>query len=173
LPAFALQVLREDGPVEIDLVTSERYAVALGRVGSRPTSELAERALGDLAWTIRPWSREALAQYSVGADLAVIPLSLDDPFERGKAPNKLIMFWRMGVPTVTSATPAYCREMNGAGLNLTCESTEDWLNALRRMRDAEEVRRDAGIKGLSYVSTIHSEESLLARWDAVFASLWH
>ena len=52
---------------------------------------------------------------ATGCDLAVIPLPLDRPLERGKPESKLVSFWRMGMPVVTSSTPAYRRVDGGGG----------------------------------------------------------
>ena len=61
---------------------------------------------------VTQWS-ETVSVIATACDLAVIPLPLDRPLERNKPETKLISFWRMGLPVVTSATPAYVRDHAG------------------------------------------------------------
>jgi glycosyltransferase involved in cell wall biosynthesis len=103
--------------------------------------------------------------------MALIPLSLTDPLYKGKPENKLLLFWRMGIPVVTSATPAYTRAMEGCGLPMACRTSDDWIRILEHYMSDKEARRDAGQRGLSYTNEHYSEESTLKRWDDVFASL--
>jgi len=37
----------------------------------------------------------------------VIPAVLGEPMFAGKPENKLLLFWRMGMPVITSSTAAY------------------------------------------------------------------
>ncbi len=167
-----LRTLSRETKLVVHLVTDLEYAAALGRLGKRPTVRLAREALGDVEFTMEQWDAETLSRVATECDLAVIPLPLDSPFERGKAPNKLLLFWRMGVPVVASATPAYRREMEAAGLDLACETGADWLGALRRLAADESARAEAGRRGMAAVEERYGEEILLERWDRMFASLW-
>ena len=51
----------------------------------------------------------------------------------GKPENKLGLLWRMGMPVVTSATPAYTRAMNEAGQSLTCKDDAEWMSKLENL----------------------------------------
>lgn len=99
------------------------------------------------------------------------PLPLDRPFEAGKPENKLVGFWRMGVPVLTSATPAYVRTMRAAGLDMHCSTSDEWLARLTRYAGDEEARRAAGEAGRTSAEERYGEGRLLAEWDQVLASL--
>jgi hypothetical protein len=103
--------------------------------------------------------------------VAIIPLDLSDPFAAGKPENKVLLFWRMGVPAVVSASPAYARAMAGAGLDGACSSADDWCRALESLVTQESARAEAGRRSRAYAEANFSETQLLARWDAMFASL--
>jgi hypothetical protein len=75
------------------------------------------------------------------------------------------------MPVVTSASPAYVRAMQAAGMNLTAKDETDWLKMLERLLTDEVARSDAGTLGKMYTDREFSEARLLAKWDAVFASL--
>jgi glycosyltransferase involved in cell wall biosynthesis len=117
------------------------------------------------------WNHDLLSAICTACDLAVIPLQLDDPFAAGKSENKLILFWRMGLPVVTSATTAYARSMKGAGLDMTCRTDEDWTRAIERCMDDEGARRAAGAAGRAFALREHGEDRMLDRWDAVLSSV--
>lgn len=165
----ALEKLRQKYPVELHLVTDLEYCHYLGRYGRSSTLEAVRRIFPDAH--LHEWKEENCADIICACDIAVIPLVLDDPFIAGKPENKLLLFWRMGMPVVASATPAYTRAMLGAGLNLTCSDKEQWLSTLEHLLADEAVRRDAGCRGKAYADREFGEGRLLARWDAVFASL--
>ncbi|MDO9372331.1 MAG: glycosyltransferase [Gammaproteobacteria bacterium] len=165
----ALEKLRQKHPVELHLVTDIEYYRYLGRYGRSSTLKAARRIFPDVH--LHEWKEEDCADIICACDIAVIPLVLDDPFIAGKPENKLLLFWRMGMPVVASATPAYVRAMQGAGLDLTCRDKEQWLPALERLLADEAARCDAGCRGKTYADHEFGEDRLLARWDAVFASL--
>jgi glycosyltransferase involved in cell wall biosynthesis len=118
------------------------------------------------------WSEEACADIITSCDLAVVPIDIDDPFAAGKPENKLLLLWRMGLPAIASATPAYRRAMQDVQTpEYACESAPQWIAALERMMKNENVREEAATRGRRYAETKYGTESLFARWDAVFASL--
>lgn len=140
-----------------------------GRLFQKPTAEVARRFVPSAV--VHAWSIASLRQAAAASDVAVIPLSSSSPFARLKPETKLLGFWRLGVPTLTSRTPAYLRCMNRAGLDLTCETPKDWEEKLTRLASDSEARRRSRDAGLSYVREFHSDEDLLRRWDTAFASV--
>ena len=118
------------------------------------------------------WKEETCAEIMSSCDLGVIPINLADPFAAGKPENKLLVQWRMGLPVITSATPAYRRAMNEVGTpELTCQNESQWIAALERMMSDEAARLDAAKRGRAYAEGKHGSAALLARWDAMFSSL--
>jgi glycosyltransferase involved in cell wall biosynthesis len=164
-----LRQLAAERPVALHLVTDlgfPRYARRLGHV---QTETLARRILPDTY--LYQWNRHLLPAIVTACDVALVPLDLDDPLARGKPENKLLIFWRLGMPTVTSATPAYRRTMQRCGLDLTCEGPDDWAATLRRVLGDEDLRATSSKLGREFVESNHSEEQLLARWDGLFESV--
>ena len=51
-----------------------------------------------------------------------------------KPANKLISFWFTGLPTVTSATPAYKEIMNNADEKLYCFNDEEWIDRIHQIK---------------------------------------
>jgi glycosyltransferase involved in cell wall biosynthesis len=165
-------VLREiDGKhaIALNVVTdpvSHRY---LGRYGRRDTLDAVRGLCARV--TLHEWSEQTCASIICGCDAAVIPLDLADPFAAGKPENKLLLLWRMGVPVIASASPAYTRAMNAASFDLVCADEGDWRRQLERIITDASLRADAGRRGRAYAEAHFSEEQMLARWDALFTAL--
>lgn len=169
--AGALRALAARRRLALHLITDLEYPLGSTHFWMRPTRELVRDVLGIDQVYLYQWNVNLVSALCTACDLAVIPIPLDTPFLRGKPENKLVLFWRMGLPVVTSATPAYERAMRGAGLSMTCRTAEEWLNMLERLLDDETARREAGQRGLAYAGEAYGEASLLSKWDAVFESV--
>ncbi|MHB1261337.1 MAG: glycosyltransferase family protein [Thermoplasmatota archaeon] len=158
-------------PLTLNIVTDRQHTRWLGRVGKVDTEALARRIVPGVDIKLHPWTPSALESAACSADLALIPLPLDDPLYRGKPENKLLLFWRMGVPVLASATPAYSRAMAEAGVDGACADEDDWRDGLEAMLHDAAARRLAGQRGRSFAQARHSPAATFARWDAMFASL--
>jgi hypothetical protein len=161
-------------PVTLHLVTDLVYRRYSNLVGKVHTTDLVAREFGAFAAHVRlyQWSPFALAAIATAADLALIPIDMDNAFTRGKPENKLLLLWRLGVPTLTAPTPAYLRAMENAGLEMTCGSLADWHAKLERFSALPDERARASELGLRAVVTHYSSDEMLRRWDNVIASLW-
>ena len=161
--------LRERYPVDLHIVSDAEFFRYMGRYGKTSALKTIQRILPDACF--HEWSEADCADIICSCDIAVIPLPLQDPFAAGKPENKLLLFWRMGMPVVTSASPAYVRAMKAAGMDLTAKDVSGWLTTLERLLGDEAARREAGTSGKAYTDREFSEASLLAQWDMVFAGL--
>jgi glycosyltransferase involved in cell wall biosynthesis len=169
--AGALRTLAARHPIELHLVTDLECPRGSTYLWKRPTRDVVREVLGMDNVHVHAWNADRLSEVATGCDLAVIPIPLDVPFLRGKPENKLVLFWRMGMPVVTSATPAYERAMRAAGLSLTCRTEAEWLEMLERLMLDEGLRREAGRLGAAHAEAAYGEAGLLARWDDVFRSV--
>jgi glycosyltransferase involved in cell wall biosynthesis len=77
----------------------------------------------------------------------------------------------MGMPVVTSSTPAYVRTMAAAGQDLHCASEADWVETLTRLIEDQDERERSGRGGREIAESEYSEERLLEVWDGVFQGL--
>ncbi len=161
--------LRDQYPIEMHIVTDRECRRYLGQYGRADTIETARRIFPDVFF--HEWKEADCADIICSCDLAVIPLDLGDPFAAGKPENKLLLFWRMGMPVVTSGSPAYTRAMEQAGIDLIAANPSDWLEKIEFLLRSEHARREAGNLGKMYVEQEFSDEKILARWDAVFSSI--
>jgi len=169
LLSIALNQLRDAYPIEVHIVTDQFYNRFLGKYGRSNILNLAKKMFSDVHF--HEWNESTVSDIICSCDLAVIPLDLSDPFAAGKPENKLLLLWRMGMPVITSSTPAYLRAMNSAGMNYTAKDDQDWLALLMKLIQNYDYREKAGLMGKTYVQNKYSETNLLAQWDSLFATL--
>ncbi len=117
------------------------------------------------------WNRELLSPLITACDIAVIPLGDADALTHGKPENKLVFFWRAGLPAVVSAVPAYIRAMEKCKLPLYCRNEEDWYKNLEKLIVDSDARRTAGLRGKEIAEIVYSEEQYLKQWDRLFETV--
>lgn len=164
-----LRDLDEKYEIELHLVTDLIGYRFLSNVWEMSSTKAAQKIFDRVI--VHEWNKETCAKIISQCDLAVIPIDLLDPFVTGKPENKLLLLWRMGMPVVTSATPAYVRAMGEAGLSLACKDGAEWRNVIEKLMLNEDARRVAGRKGMEFVSRTHGKKQLVERWDGVFRTI--
>lgn len=166
----ALQRLRQRHRIALHVVTDlEYYRFLANRYGRGSTRErLRSIAPGAFLYA---WNAATMSPIVTACDLAVIPLRLDHPLWAGKPANKLFLFWRMAMPAVVSATPAYLRAMQESGVEAACRTSAEWEEMLARHIEDEATRRRNAELGKQYVDRRFDETALLGQWDAMFESV--
>lgn len=158
-------------PFVIHAVTQMEYGKYLGgRFGKRNTMEESRKIWPGIA--LYCWNEHTFSPIVTSCDLALVPLPLHNPICAEKPENRLILFWRSGVPTLASGSAANKRAMIDCGLDMAPGTPAEWQNALEYYMSNEHARRRAGLLGRSFVETRYSEENLLASWDGVFTSVF-
>ncbi|QNI95407.1 glycosyl transferases group 1 family protein [Synechococcus sp. A15-127] len=164
-----LDCLSKQFPIELHIITDPTYKKYLGKFWHVNTYQAVQSITPNIYF--HEWIQSNCADIICSCDLAVIPLDLSDSFAAGKPENKLLLLWRMGMPVVTSPSPAYVRAMAAANLNYTAKDEADWLSILSKLICDQDLRQQAGISGKAYVDREFSESKQLSRWDSVFQSL--
>ena len=165
-----LESLRRKCPFMIHAITDLQYGRYLhGQFAKRNTLNDARKLSPHIR--LYAWHERTLSAIVRSCDLALIPIPLQDPICAGKPENKLLLFWRIGMPVLASATAAYSRAMKRSGLAMACATREDWQAALEYYTSHEDARKQAGQRGKAFAEEEYSEESTLLLWDEVFRSL--
>ena len=155
--------------VALHFVTDLSYQRYGGRYGKTYTSDIIKGLCKRVY--LYEWNEFMCSEIICSSDLAIIPVDLTNPLVRGKPENKLLLFWRMGVPVITSTTPSYERTMKKADLDMTCLNKAEWLEMLDKYIMSEESRQIAGIAGRKIANEHYSEDKTLKQWDEVFQSI--
>jgi hypothetical protein len=156
----------------IKFVTNQEYFRLLGQFFPSSTATLLRKLLGPMSrdTELIPWSVENLVSAARVSNAAIIPIILSNGLQYFKPENRLLIMWRLGLPTITSATPAYTRVSNISGSDIICGSDTEWrekLNLLHNQDYAEDLVR----RGQDYLKENHTKELLLQKWDTAIQSV--
>jgi glycosyltransferase involved in cell wall biosynthesis len=155
--------------IALHFVTDLSFFKYSRRFGKTYTKELIEGLCKRVF--LYEWNDIMASEIICSSDLAIIPVDLKNPLVRGKPENKLLLFWRMGVPVITSATPAYERTMKKANLNMTCSHEKEWIEKIEEYIFSQESRHIAGSAGREIANKEYSEDKTLKQWDEAFQSI--
>ena len=101
-------------------------------------------------------------------DLAIIPLSKSNPLEYGKPANKLFLFFKMGMPTITSNTFAYTEVENNINLKLTFKNIYEFEELLNHYMKEKELRKSFSRNAINYINSELPESKLSNLWSNIF-----
>jgi hypothetical protein len=153
--------------IELHVVTDPKVYRYFGRFLPHPSADLLQGIECDVHF--HPWDHARFSSQITAADLAIIPIDLANAFARGKPENKLVMLWKLGMPVLTSDTPAYRRAMEGAGLDLLCSNSADWRSKLEWTIAASDGERERiASQGRAFAERAYSKVEFLKRFDRAF-----
>lgn len=169
----ALSELSKAFSLSIDFVTDENYFLFLNKYFQKQTHALLSRDLGQIVDLVKliPWSTENLSKSAKLSTIGVIPIDLSVPMQRLKPENRLLIMWRLGLPCLTSPSPAYVRVSHKAGVVAACHTTEQWLENLNRLLTDQEFALNEIVIGQNYLHDNHNQTILLKKWDSVFETV--
>jgi hypothetical protein len=159
--------------IELAFVTDEKYFHLLNKYFQRDTAALISRILksSNRSSKLIPWSIENLVEQASASAAAIIPINLFQPIQYLKPENRLLIMWRLGLPCLTSPSPAYLRVAKKAGVNLVCSSTAEWESKIIEILENQDFAEENATRGQSYLKEFHNTDVLLERWDKAFASV--
>ncbi|MCP4689127.1 MAG: glycosyltransferase family 4 protein [Desulfobacterales bacterium] len=100
----------------------------------------------DLPAEIRRWREETEVDDIQEFDVGVMPLH-DELFERGKCGYKLIQYMACQAPVVGSGVGANLEIIEHGKNGSVANSTNDWVEALKTLREERELRKRMGRAG--------------------------
>lgn len=155
----------------LHLITTLRQARFMRNYFSYETKDEVTKKLPLRDVFLYEWNEPLFPKLVNACDLAIIPIDMKSPMWVGKPANKLISFWRLGMPTLTSPTPAYEELMQEAGCDMVCLSRDDWTRKLEAYAGSVELRRAEGRRLREFAEFHFSNEALLSKWDDVLKSV--
>lgn len=123
-------------------------------------------------WYFHEWKKDTFSKLIAESDLAIIPISKNNRLMWYKPANKLLLLWEIGIPVLTSDTPAYLNVNEVAGLHMYCKSSKEWEEQLLKYLQASPLERESiSNKATTYLLKEHNEDLILQNWDKIFSSL--
>ena len=168
-----LTQLTKNNTLHFDFVTDENYSQFLGKYIKRGTLSLLKRDLGEIFDKVNlvPWTLSNLVESAGQSSIAMIPIDISVPMQRLKPENRLLIMWRLGLPCLTSPSPAYVRVTDQAGASGTCEDSSAWLMNFSRLLNDPNFAYEETVRGQNYLRDYHTRDILLKKWDYAFESV--
>ena len=168
-----LAQISKSNNLRFDFVTDEKYFQLLNKYIQKNTWDLLKKDLSQIADLVRiiPWNPDHLVECAQRSAVAMIPIDLSVPMQKLKPENRLLIMWRLGLPCLTSPSPAYARVARKAGVNAVCENPQIWLESFNRILNDPEFAYDEIVGGQNYLRENHNSAILLSKWDAAFESV--
>ena len=162
-------------PLQLNVVTDPRVPIIGPRTVGPSSARLLDKAFSgsNVKVAFHRWTPRNVEAVSQACDLAILPISSKESFARAKPENRLLIAWRLGLPCLTSDTPAYSRAMTDAQVEGVCRDAEEWESVLLDYSRNGEIREANVIAGQTYLACKHSDMQLLARWDAALMPLFN
>jgi len=169
----AIEEINKTQSVSLEMVTDLDYPMFLGKYFYQNTERILQSIPSHLGnrFKITEWNLEVVVQAARRSHLAVLPLDPSGTLNPLKAENRLLMMWRIGLPTLTSPSLAYSRVMQTTSIDGICRNPIEWLEKITEMMNSVELRRDTVERGQQYIRDTHSEKILLEAWDELFESV--
>jgi hypothetical protein len=169
----ALSDLSSKHNLYFDFVTDLTYFKIMNKYIQRETIDLLAIDLNQIAERLKlvPWTNENLVRCAQNSSLAMIPIDLSVPMQFLKPENRLLIMWRLGIPCLTSPSPAYIRVSNQAGVSAVCSSLDEWTNKFNQLLSDTKFAESEIRKGQDYLREYHQPRLLLNKWDTVFESV--
>ena len=163
--------LQKKYKIALHLVTDVKYKKFLGKYWDIHALDVVS-GLADQVF-VYDWNELTCSGIITSCDLAVIPIDMSNPIAIGKPENKLLLFWRMGMPVITSATPVYKRVMNESNVRMACQTEQEWYDNIEAMILSGSLRKRTGVAGNEFVQGRYSEARTLAEWERVINSCFN
>lgn len=168
-----LSDLAKTNNLNFDFVTDENYFLFLNKCLQRSTLELLEKDLRSIADRVNiiPWSSTNLVDCANKSTVAMIPIDLSIPMQKLKPENRLLIMWRLGLPCLTSPSPAYVRVAHQAGVSAICHNLTEWAENFHQILDDPDFAHNQILAGQNYLRENHNQALLLNKWDLAFESV--
>ena len=168
----ALVELNKKFTIELNCVTDAESYRVLGKYWRVSTKKSLDKKLKIPSNQIKlfPWSATNLSSVSSDSHLAVLPLNTENLMQRLKPENRLLIMWRLGLPCVTSDSPAYIRLSEKIAHSFTCHTTDDWLQNIQKYMNFD-LAQSQVTKGQEYLREYHNDEVLIGKWNSAINSV--
>ena len=169
----ALCNISKNHSLQFDFVTDEKYFQFLGKYIQRNTLTLLKKDLNGIfeKVNISSWTLNNLVDSAQRSSIAMIPIDLSVPIQNLKPENRLLIMWRLGLPCLTSASPAYLRVANQAGTLGVSEDLDSWESNFELFLNDPRIAFTEIERGQTYLNENHTKSILLNKWDQAIESV--
>jgi len=159
--------------ISLEMVTDLEYPLFLGKYFYQNTEKILQTIPEILGknFNLTKWSLEAVVEAAKRSHISVLPLDPSGMLNPLKAENRLLMMWRIGLPTLASPSLAYLRVMRNTQIDGICLNSNEWQKKITVLMDSVELRQESVERGQQYIRDTHSKKMVLEAWDKLFESV--
>ncbi|QDT63981.1 glycosyltransferase [Calycomorphotria hydatis] len=126
--------------------------------------------LSSMKTSFHHYDKEVVRRELSRSHVGIVPLQ-HDRWCQGKATYKPLLYLANGLPFVGTPVGVVREYAHAGGCGLLVNSTEEWVNAIRRLRNYDNLRIELAERGLDYVKKHHSLNTISMRVADIFDSL--
>ena len=153
--------------IELNIVTDLFFHRYFNRIFKIQTIEILKKF--DIQFNLYEWNIENIINISKKCDIGIIPLNVNNNYEKNKPENKLLLMWRLGLPTITSNTPAYKYLMDKV-INNMIASEGNWSLHINNLIKNKEKLLEISNQNFEFISKYYNEEEISNLWEEVFTN---
>ena len=171
--AKTLEKVNEDYPFNLNIVTDTKVPIGLGNLYKVNAKNILAKYFKNLNNIfIYDWNKENLCHVGSMCDIAIIPSSKrHEKMFYYKSANKLFLFWKMGLPTITSYSFAYHKAMKDVNLDLICKTNHEWELKIKDVFLNKDKFNKISHKLKEYAKFNYSDAAKTNAWDKLFNTL--
>jgi hypothetical protein len=155
--------------VELNIVTDLKHPLVLGKYFKQDVAKRLTKSIGNSNFV--SWSVENVVRSASRSSLAILPLEQSDNLQLFKPENRLLIMFRLGLPSLTSDIYSYRRVEKAIGSQVVCRNYVDWLTTINSFKENLDLMEYQVSKGQEYLLETHTEEILFEKWDKVIGFL--
>lgn len=118
-----------------------------------------------------PWSVSNLIYYASRCDFGIIPIDQRNTMAWLKSENKLLSFWAMGLPTLTSPTPSYSRVMSEVSGNNNMANVIHWTDCVSELYEKQQSLDEYSARVCQFARSRSSEAATDVTWMKLLSSV--
>jgi hypothetical protein len=169
----SLYELQDFYNITLNFVTDDSYFKVLNSHFRGNTLDLIHKYLPGISGNVAlsQWSVKNLIDTANKCGAAMLPIDISVPIQKLKPENRLLIMWRLGLPCLSSPSPAYRRVAKQSGVSSICNESGDWTKSFKTLFEDPDFAKKEVQKGQNYLKEFHNRDLLLAKWDHAIESV--
>jgi adenylate kinase family enzyme len=153
--------------IELNIVTKPIYFKFINKWVLIHTKKEVEKFFKNS--NIYEWRKDTISRIVCQNDIAIVPIDSKYLLNKHKPENKILFFWKVGIPVVASDIPSYSRVEKNSNVDFTCKNEEDWYRKIERLIISSSLREDMARTGKEYANKVSNTKAITKQWDNMFS----
>lgn len=159
----------ENYKIKLHIITDPEYCKFGAKHICKPTYSILKKIFSktNIEFYLYPWNSITFSNIVKSCDFAIIPIH-NDPLPLSKPENKLLLFWTIGLPVITTSTPSYKRVMDKINEDFCCFENFEWKDKILKLAEDKGVREKYMRNALEYLNSNCTTDIIFNTYDEIF-----